>query len=85
MLYGAGSQVENAHFPDEKHDYGISKRMAAYPFLARRLNLSLDAVMNSDGNIDESFVKIEDYETMLVFSKTIPYPEDAVSPNSKLP
>jgi len=32
-LYGAGDKVENAHFANEGHDYGPSKRMAAYPFL----------------------------------------------------
>ena len=31
-LYGVEDAVENAHFQNEGHDYGLSKRMAAYPF-----------------------------------------------------
>ena len=32
-LYDAENRVENVHFPLEKHDYGPSKRAAAYNFL----------------------------------------------------
>lgn len=38
-LFGKGNLVENAHFQDEKHDYGFSKRQAAYAFLVKHLNL----------------------------------------------
>ena len=84
-LYGAESKLANAHFPNEGHDYGISKRMAAYPFLAKHLNLDLSKVQNSDGQIDESFVTVETREQMLVFSKDFPLPKDAVKPHTKLP
>ena len=84
-LYGAESKLANAHFPNEGHDYGISKRMAAYPFLAKHLNLDLSTVQNSDGQIDESFVTVETREQMLVFSKDFPLPKDAVKPHTKLP
>ena len=40
-LYGKEDIVSNAHFAKEKHDYGVSKRMAAYPFLAQHLGLDL--------------------------------------------
>ena len=36
-LYGMSDRVLNAHFPAEEHDYGLSKRLAAYPFLAKHL------------------------------------------------
>ena len=84
-LYGAGDKVENAHFSDEKHDYGVSKRMAAYPFLAKHLDLSLENVQGADGKVDESFVHIEEYEELLVFGPDNPYPSDAVKPNTPLP
>ncbi|MCM8534782.1 MAG: acetylxylan esterase [Lentisphaeraceae bacterium] len=84
-LYGKESLVENAHFKDEGHDYGVSKRMAAYPFLAKHLKLNLNAVKNSQGKIDESFITIETEEDMYVFRKDFPLPSDAVKPNSKLP
>ena len=84
-LYGADSKVANAHFPKEGHDYGPSKRMAAYPFLAKYLNLDLTKVQNSEGKIDESFVTFETREQMLVFDKDFPLPKDAVKPHTKLP
>ncbi len=37
--WGEEKRVENAHFEDEKHDYGPSKRKAAYTFLAQHLHL----------------------------------------------
>ena len=84
-LYDAENLVGNAHFPDEKHDYGTSKRMAAYPFLAKHLNLDLSKVQDSDGNIDESFVVEEEYEKLLVFNAENPRPKEAVEPNTPLP
>jgi dienelactone hydrolase len=84
-LYRAADDLENAHFADEGHDYGPSKRMAAYPFLAKHLQLDLARVTDPSGKIDESFVTIESYEDMLVFNATNPRPADAVKPNTPLP
>lgn len=84
-LYDAAERVENAHFPDEEHDYGPNKRRAAYPFLARHLDLDPARVRGADGEIDESFVTVEDRETMLVFGSDNPRPADAVEPNTPLP
>ncbi len=49
-LYGAEDAVENAHFPDERHDYGCSKRQAVYDFFARRLEL--DALQADESKVD---------------------------------
>jgi len=84
-MYGAGENVKNAHFADEKHDYGVSKRMAAYPFLARHLSLNLSEVQDAAGNVDESFVVVEERADMLVFGAENPYPKDAAKPNTPLP
>lgn len=84
-LYGASDQVRNSHFADEKHDYGVSKRMAAYPFLANHLGLKLSNVKNANGEIDESFVVVEKQANMLVFGARNPYPKNAVEPNTPLP
>lgn len=85
-LYGAADKVQNSHFPNEGHDYGPSKRMAAYPFLARYLKLdSLRPWGGKKGMIDESFVTVETREQMLVFGPDNPYPQDAVPPNTPLP
>lgn len=84
-LYGANDRVENAHFEDEEHDYGVSKRMAAYPFLARHLKLDLSHVRDAGGEIDESFVVVEERAELLVFGPGNPYPENTVAPNTPLP
>jgi hypothetical protein len=84
-LYGAADKVGNAHFADERHDYGVSKRMAAYPFLAKHLSLNLAEVRDADGNIDESFVVVHKRSDLLVFGAENPYPKDAVKPNTPLP
>ena len=55
-LYGKESLVENAHFPTEKHDYGKSKRLAAYDFLAKHLGLKIGNIKDKSGKVDESFV-----------------------------
>ncbi len=84
-LYGAADKVENVHLPDEGHDYGESKRMAAYRFLAKHLKLDIKRVQGPGGKVDESFVVAEDYKTLLVFGPDNPRPADAVKPNTPLP
>jgi acetyl esterase/lipase len=84
-LYGAEDKVENLHLPDEGHDYGYSKRVGAYKFLAKHLGLSLDKVTGPDGSIDESDVVIEKQEDMLVFGPEHPRPAHAVGPDEPLP
>lgn len=82
-LHGVEDKVQNAHFADEGHDYGESKRRAAYPFLAEHLDLDIKRVTGKDGNVDESFVKEETEDQMHVFNGK--YPENAVLPNTPLP
>ena len=84
-LYNCAHRVQNAHFPDEGHDYGKSKRMAMYPFMAKHLGLDISRVCDRDGKVDESFVVIEEYEDLLVFGPDNPRPKDAVKPNTPLP
>ncbi len=83
-LYGAADKVENAHFGDEGHDYGDSKRAAMYPFLAKHLKLDLSLVEDADGKIDESFVVPEEREKLLVFGADNPRPADAVEAGTAL-
>lgn len=84
-LYGAADKVQNAHFPREGHDYGPSKRLAAYPFFIRYLELDGERPWGGQDRIDESFVTIETEEQMHVFGPDNPYPQDAVPPNTPLP
>jgi dienelactone hydrolase len=77
-LYGKEPNVENVHLANEAHDYGVSKRMAMYDFMARNLGLNIDAVKDKSGKIDESKVAIEKYDAMLVFGKEGKLPSNAV-------
>ena len=82
-LYGAENNVENVHLADEGHDYGYSKRIAAYEFLAKHLGLSLSRVKKPDGSIDESFVTIQEQKDLYVFDNKHPRPANAVKPDAE--
>jgi dienelactone hydrolase len=77
-LYGAEDKVANFHLPDEGHDYGFSKRVPVYRFMAEHLNLDLPAVTDAQGGINEQSVKIEEESALHVFSKEHPRPSTAV-------
>jgi hypothetical protein len=66
-FYGKADEVENAHFPEEGHTYGISKRKALYDFVARKFGLDTAVVKDATGNWNESKVTIEPAAAMLVF------------------
>jgi uncharacterized protein len=84
-LYGAEDKVANAHFALEGHDYGPSKRLAAYPFFIRHLGLNSLRAWAKEEQINESFAKVETEEEMLVFNDKYSWPKDAVPPNTPLP
>jgi dienelactone hydrolase len=77
-LMGAANNVENAHFADEQHDYGPSKREAMYRFLAKHLKLDLSRISDTSGKIDESFITVHDRGDLLVFSPEHPRPDYAL-------
>ncbi len=58
QLYGKESLVENAHFPNEVHDYGKNKRLAVYEFLAKHLGLKIANIKDPAGKVNEDFVTI---------------------------
>jgi len=77
-LYGKRDLVQNVHLPDEKHDYGPSKRNAMYAFMAKQLSLDLKAVTNSQGVIDENPSKLLDQKDLEVFNAEHPRPTNSV-------
>jgi dienelactone hydrolase len=83
-LYGKRENVENVHLASEGHDYGVSKRMAMYDFMARHLGLNIKAVKDKTGKIDESKVTIEKYDAQLVFGKEGKLPATAVKGVDKI-
>lgn len=77
-LYRKENLVENVHLPDEGHDYGSNKRLAAYSFLAKHLNLDLNKVKNTAGRIEESFVTVEDKQKLRVWDANHAEPAYAI-------
>lgn len=67
--YGAKSLVSNAHLPNDKHDFGLSKRTPVYQFMAKTLGLNLKAIQDANGQIDESGITIEKETALFVFGE----------------
>ena len=83
-LYGAQEKVKNVHLANEGHGYGSSKRIAAYPFLAKHLDLSLEEVMTDEGTISEEDLVIESRDKMIVFNQQYPLPPYAIKTNEDI-
>ena len=83
-LYGKKDLIQNVHLPDEKHDYGPSKRKAMYSFMAKHLNLDLRAVTGSDGQIDENPSKVLEQKDLEVFNAAHPRPANYVVGDEKV-
>lgn len=64
-FYHAQHNLRNAHFENERHDYGVNKRMAVYRFLADHLGLDFTRV-------DESKVQLQPVEALQTFRGNLP-------------
>jgi dienelactone hydrolase len=71
--YRAEDRVANAHFANEGHDYGYSKRAAVYRFITSFLKLDDKNVASNDG-YKEDFVTILSKEELFVFDKNVQRP-----------
>lgn len=76
-FYNQKGNVENAHLAKEGHDYGISKRIAMYDFVARKFHLNNKVNLDKNGNWDESKVTVEPATEMYVFGEKNPFPKNA--------
>src|SRR5688572_2519868 len=65
--YDKKENVTNVHLPNDKHDFGITKRTPVYNFMAKHLGLNLKAIQDAAGKIDESRITIEKEEALFVF------------------
>ncbi len=74
-FYGAGNSLDFAHFPEEVHDYGFSKRQAAYRFLAQHFGMKLENIQNEQHQVDEGFVKILSREALEAFGEKEAFPQ----------
>lgn len=79
-LYDAEHRVENVHLAGEKHDYGYSKRVIMYNFMAHHLGLNIGSVPYNKG-YREDFVTLLSQEQLKVFSRENPIPPDALEGN----
>ena len=76
-LYDAEHRVENVHLPAEKHDYGYSKRVTVYNFMAHHLKLNSGAIPYENG-FREDFVEILEADLLKVFDTETPIPGSAL-------
>ena len=77
-LYDKPEVIENVHLGQEGHDYGLSKRLAMYDFVARHFNLDANIIKDGNGTFDESKITIESAENMYAFGKDRILPKNAV-------
>jgi hypothetical protein len=68
-LYNKESMVESFHLPNDQHDYGVTKRMAVYPFMAKHLGLDISKIKGADGRISEDFVTVLDRKDLEYFKE----------------
>lgn len=66
-LFGKQNNVELVHFPNEGHDYGKNKRMAAYHFLGKHLGLDIGNIKDKNGMVSEAFVSVLDQKDLRFF------------------
>ena len=78
-LLGAEDNVANLHLAGEGHDYGFNKRVGAYSFCARHLDLKRAAIQDRSGQIDESFVRLLDEPDLRVWNAAHPPPAAPLS------
>ncbi len=83
-LYQAENNIENIHLPNDKHDYGKSKRMAMYPFMAKYLNLDLKNVTDEHGAINETPSLVLTKNNLGAFKDNFPLPQNAILGDEKI-
>ena len=74
---GKSKLVENVHLANEKHNYGYSKRIAAYAFFIKHLQLNSNK-SSKENEIDEGFIEVLSPEKLHVFTPEKPRPNTAL-------
>jgi sugar phosphate isomerase/epimerase/dienelactone hydrolase len=65
--YGKPDNVINVHLPNDKHDFGFSKRKPVYEFFAKYLGLNLKPIQATDGSIVDTTIILEPENAFYVF------------------
>lgn len=76
-FFGREDWVENAHFPEGKHDYNAAKRVPLYRFLAKHWQLDV-------AKADESKVRLLPAESLRVFPAGEKLPAGTIEANSEV-
>jgi hypothetical protein len=76
--YGAEDRIENVHLQTEGHDCGLSKREAAYRFMAKHLRLRLSEVLDINRFVNKKFLTNQGSDESRVFTKKNPRPAHAI-------
>jgi uncharacterized protein len=66
--FDAADNIQNAHFANEMHDYGYTKRVAMYKFVADHFKLSAAALIDDYGMMSESAVFLQTRQDLEVFN-----------------
>lgn len=83
--YGKNENLVNVHLPEEKHDFGFSKRKAVYEFFAKHLKLDLKTIQSAEGSIADTTIALEPENAFYVFGdKGEKLPAHAVKGFSKI-
>lgn len=83
-LYEMPIFFESVYLPVDKHDYGITKRIPMYKFMAKHLRLNASAITGKDGRIDESGITIQPNKDLLVFGTGFPLPSHALRSHKEI-
>jgi sugar phosphate isomerase/epimerase/dienelactone hydrolase len=65
--YNKVDNVTNVHLPNDKHDFGFSKRKPVYEFIAKHFNLPLKNILNTEGNIEDTVITVLPEKTFYTF------------------
>ena len=83
-LYQAENNIESIHLPNDKHDYGKSKRMAMYPFMTKYLGLDLTNVTDEHRAINETPSLVLTKNNLGAFKDNFPLPQNAILGDEKI-
>ena len=65
--YGKQENVTNVHLPNDKHDFGVNKRIALYKFLAKQFSLNIEETLSKEGILDDTAIVVELEKAFYVF------------------
>ncbi len=65
--YSKQNFVQNVHLPNDKHDFGFTKRKPVYEFIAKFFNLSVKNIQNTAGDIVDTAIQVLPEKSFFVF------------------